>query len=115
MALRLLISLGISLGLTLAIELLFALVTGKRGRDLVLVSLVNIITNPAVVTAYFLSSLYTAIHPAVMKAVLEIMAVAVEALYYKKFGDAIRRPILFSIAANAFSFGIGELISIFGG
>ena len=115
MALRLLMSLGISLGLTLALELLYALIARKRGKDLVLVCLVNVITNPVVVLVYFLASAYTAMHSVFLKAALEIMAVVTEALYYRKYGSSYQRPLLFSLGANAFSFFSGELISLIGG
>jgi hypothetical protein len=115
MALRLLTALGISLALTLALELLFAVASGKRGKDLALVALVNIVTNPAVVLVYFLASAYTALHPVLVTAVLEIMAVLTEAYYYHRYGNCFLRPLLFSLGANAFSYGIGELISFIGG
>jgi hypothetical protein len=115
MALRLLMTLCISLGLTLALELLFALAARKRGKDLVLVCLVNVITNPVVVLVYYLASTYTALHPVFLKAALEIMAVLTEAVYYRKFGVSFSRPLLFSLGANAFSFFSGELISLIGG
>ena len=109
------LSLAVSLGLTLVLELPFALVTGKRGRDLALVCLVNVLTNPAVVLLYFLAAALTAIPPWVVKAVLEVAAVLVEALYYCRYGAGFRRPLLFSLGANAFSFMLGELISLIGG
>ncbi len=115
MALRLLVSLGISLGLTLALELLFALAAGIRGKDLVLVCLVNVITNPVVVLVYLLVSTYTALPPVLLKAALESMAVLTEAYYYHKYGKSFRRPLLFSLGANAFSFFSGEIISLIGG
>jgi hypothetical protein len=112
MALSLIRSLVISLGLTLALELAFALVAGKRGRDTALVCLVNVLTNPAVVLLYILAAAYTAIPPWVLKGALEIAAVLTEAFYYRKYGTNFRRPLLFSLSANAFSFGAGELISL---
>jgi hypothetical protein len=38
--------------------------------------------------------------------------VAVEALYYKTYSEQIRRPILFAIGANVFSFFIGRVINM---
>lgn len=112
---RIFMMLGISLGLTLVLELLFAIVAGKRGKDLVLVCLVNIMTNPVVVLSYYLAVRYTAVHPVFVKAVLELLAVAVEAGIYKACGNGFRRPLLFSLGANMFSFWTGVLISIIGG
>jgi hypothetical protein len=107
--------LGVSLSLTLVLELLFALVSGKRGKDLVLVCLVNVMTNPAVVLVYYLAVHFTAVPSAAVKAVLEILAVAAEAFIYKSRGAGFRRPLLFSLGANMLSFWIGELISYIGG
>ncbi len=44
-----LLELALSLGLTLLLEGTFVLVWGVRGRDLLLVLLANVLTNPAVV------------------------------------------------------------------
>ena len=91
----------LSLALTLLIESAVALAWGLRRRDLLLCVLVNVLTNPAVV---LLHSLFPA--PPVTL-LLEGGAVAVEALYYRRYGEHIPRPWLFSLAANALSFGIG--------
>ena len=45
---------GLSLILTIIIEAGLALIIGLRKKDLLLVALVNIITNPAVVIIYLL-------------------------------------------------------------
>ena len=108
-------SLVVSLAVTLASELLVALIAGKRGKDLALVCLVNIVTNPAVVLLYFLAALYTELNRTAVKAVLETAAVLAEALIYRRYGDRFRRPLLFSLCANACSFGIGVLINYIGG
>ena len=108
-------SLLVSLGLTLVLELLFALVVGRRGKDLALVCLVNVVTNPAVVLLYYLAAALTPLPRALVKTVLELAAVLIEALYYKRYGAGFRRPVIFSLGANAFSFGIGVLLSMIGG
>lgn len=113
MGLWILPTLGISLGLTIVIELLFALIIGIRNRkDLLLVVLVNILTNPPVVFIYYLLYFYTAWSGMLVKIPLEILAVLVEGYYYKSFGKEFRRPFLFSLFANTISFGIGILINI---
>ena len=104
-------ALALSLALTIALEVVFALAAGKRGqRDLLLVVLVNALTNPVVVLSYWLSVFYTGWSPPVVKGVLEVWAVGTEALCYKKYGRDFRHPLLFSILANAFSFGMGLLL-----
>ena len=104
-------SLALSLSLTLALETGFFLLTGKRNKkDLILVVLVNIVTNPIVVLSYWLAMSCTKLHPAVVIAPLELAAVCAEGAYFKKYGQDFRRPYLFSVAANIFSFGIGFLL-----
>lgn len=108
--------LGISLGITVTLELLFAFTAGKREKkDLLLVCLVNVLTNPAVVLAYYMATSYLAWNTLLYKIPLETMAVLVEAYYYKSYGKSFRRPLLFSFFANLFSFGIGEIYNILGG
>lgn len=95
--------------LTLAAELAAALPAGLRGRDLALVGLVNVLTNPVVVVAHTLfPSLW-------VTAALEVSAVAVEALYYRRFGARISHPWRFSLCANSCSFGLGLIITLIGG
>ena len=101
------VTFALSLALTLAIEGAAALLWGLRGRDLLLCALVNLLTNPAVVLLHLL-------FPAPwVTAALELAAVAVEALYYRRYGEHIRRPWVFSLLANGASFGLGLLISHF--
>lgn len=91
----------LSLLWTLVLEGIVALAWGLRGRDLLLLTLVNVLTNPAVVLLH-------ALFPAKgVTAALELGAVAVEGLCYARMGAAIRRPWLFSLAANTFSFCMG--------
>jgi len=111
------ISLIVSLALTLILEVGFFLIVrsikGKHDKkDLALVVMVNILTNPAVVLLYWLAILYTDINYAIIIAPLEISAVFIEGYIYKKRGRYFKHPYIFSIAANAFSFGIGVLTQI---
>ena len=110
----LLSSLGISLVLTMALEAGFFLLTGKRDKkDLLLLLLVNILTNPIVVLSFSLVVFYTDWNAHIILIPLELFAVLVEGFYYKKYGNSFRRPFLFSLAANMFSFWAGELIQLF--
>jgi len=111
---ELLTALAFSLLLTVMLETGFFLLTGKRKKkDLLLVILVNIITNPAVVLTYWLAVLHTDANRDIIKAPLEIFAVLTEGYFYKKYGQSFKRPYLFSAAANAFSFGVGVLLQQF--
>ncbi len=107
----LLTSLAVSLLLTLALEAGFFFLAGKRStKDLLLLVLVNVLTNPVVVLTFLLVTTYTHINSFAVLAVLEAGAVLVEGGYYKRYATSIRRPFLFSLAANAFSVCIGQLI-----
>jgi hypothetical protein len=107
-------ALAISLILTLALETGFFFATGKRDKkDLLLLILVNILTNPAVVLTYWLMVLYTGWNAVIIIIPLEIFAVLTEGFYYKKYGRCFKRPYFFSLAANAFSYGTGVLLQYF--
>jgi len=98
---------GISLLLTLAIELLIALIWGIRGRrKILLVLLVNILTNPAAVLLCWLG---------IPQLPVELAVVLTEALIYKDPAWNIRRPVLLAVVCNAISWGTGILIQMMGG
>lgn len=102
----------ISLALTLALELVFALACGiRRSGDLLLVVLVNLLTNPPTVLAYNLLKDAVSFSLVYIILTLELAAVLVEGLCYKHCTKSIPRPYLFSLGANAFSYFSGLLIS----
>ena len=106
---QLLYSLLLSLILTLVLELLFALVWGVRKRGLVLVLLMNILTNPAVVLLHFFCAFFlgwTGFFPVL---VLELAAIAAEGLCCR---GMVQRPWLFAFCINLFSYGMGELLQL---
>lgn len=101
----------ISLLLTLLIEELFVLLAGIRNKqDLLLVLLVNVITNPMVVFLYQAADYYLKVDMRIVTVILEVAAILVEAGYYAKYSRNIRHPLLLSIGANVVSFGIGVWI-----
>jgi len=107
----LLTALTISLMLTLVLEAGFFLLTGKRDKkDLLLVLLVNVLTNPVVVLSYWLVLLLTEWNAIIAFIPLELFAVLVEGYYYKKYGRDFKHPYLFSLTANMLSFWMGVLI-----
>jgi len=111
---ELLFSLGLSLMLTIGFEAGLFLLIGKRNKkDLLLLLLVNILTNPVVVLSYWLVALYTDWNLYIVLIPLELFAVLTEGYYYKKYGQSFKHPFLFSLAANAFSFGTGQLLQAF--
>ncbi|MDR0889789.1 MAG: hypothetical protein LBM28_03965 [Oscillospiraceae bacterium] len=109
----LLVALAVSLALTLALELGFYLLWYRRRfdkKDLLLLVAVNVLTNPPVVLLSYLALRYTGYE--VLTAPLEVLAVLTEGYLYKKYARNIPRPYAFSLAVNAFSFGIGLLLQL---
>ena len=107
----LLTALGISLGLTLIFEVGFFFIVGKRNKkDVLLVVLVNTLTNPIVVLLYWIAFFSTNWNTTAIIIPLEVFAVLTEGFIYKKYAQSIKRPFLFSLAANAFSFSLGMII-----
>lgn len=97
-------SLCVSLALTVLIEEAVALLYGiRRKKDLLLVFMVNLFTNPLVVLLYYL--LPGSRIPVVF--LLEAFAVLTEAYYYRSYGEKIRRPFAFALLANVVSYGSG--------
>ena len=111
--LSLLLTFALSLGLTLLLELLISRLCRLRGRDYLLVILVNILTNPAVV---YLDMLCGTVFPNgndLWQIPLEAAAIFIEGFCYARRARSIRRPWMFALVANLFSYGCGLLISTF--
>lgn len=106
---------GISLGLTLALEVPVAYIIGVRsGRGMLIVILVNILTNPlAVLAAYTLRLHYPQAGRFLVELPIEAVVWTAEALIYRGFfeeGKTIPRPVLTAILCNAVSYGFGLLL-----
>lgn len=102
---------GISLLLTLLLEWLAAFVWGLRGKKaFLLVTLVNIATNPVAVLTYWLYGMYCGKALFMVQIGIELVVVIVEALLYKSFAKkesfGIKRPVWFAVFANGLSWGI---------
>ena len=96
----------LSLALTLLLEGAFARLCRVRGRrNACLVLLVNLLTNPPVALVGNLFPLWP-VHLA-----LEAAAVLVEGAVYARLAEGLRRPLLFSLGANAFSYLTGAALS----
>ncbi len=105
--------LALSLALTLLLEEGFALAWGLRGRrELAVVALVNILTNPAVVLLYHTAVGLWRLGAVPVTIALESAAVLVEWLFYRACSEQLRRPFLFALLANAFSYGVGCIINL---
>ena len=110
---ELLYSLGMSLLLTLVLELGTGYLYGIREKkDIVLLTLVNILTNPLVVLSYYLVVHYSNMNRIAIVIVLEVMAIITEGYYYRTYGKTFTHPMLFALCANIFSFSIGQLLNI---
>ncbi len=95
-----------SLGLTVVLECLIARIWRLRGRDYLLVLLVNLLTNPAVV---YLHLLFRSLLPGMLplwQIPLEAAAVVVEGFCYARV-PSIRRSWWLAVAANLFSYSCG--------
>lgn len=106
---------GISLSLTLLIEGLIAFLWGLRGKkNLLVVLLVNVLTNPLAVLVYWLYQVYAGSHSLPVQVIIELAVVMAEAYIYRSFAEddrfRIPRPIELAIVANVFSWGIGRLL-----
>ena len=106
------ISLGVSLALTLLLELGFALIWKVQKADLPLVALANVLTNPVVVLCHMMTRFYFPTVLPFFTAVLEFGAFSVEG-YLFSTRSQIRRPWLFSLCANLFSYVVGILLRRF--
>ena len=101
---------GISLGLTLLIELPIGFAMGMREKKhILLMILINVLTNPAAVLLCWLGAAQIPV---------EIAVFVVEAgIYYwfsKDEGFTIKPPILLALVANFVSWGSGILIQLGG-
>ena len=105
---------GISLLLTLFIEMGLAYSLRIRGKSLLIVALVNILTNPAIV---FLTWFFGIGFP--LEILPEICVMAIEGLIYflfnKREGYEIKRPFIYSAVFNALSYGAGIVLQLFTG
>ena len=106
-------SLALSLGLTLLLEIPAALILGlRRKEDILLVGLVNILTNPIVVLILNLFLLFSASPPPWLLILpLEVFAVLTDGFIYQK-GLSYRRihPFFLSLILNGISYFGGLLL-----
>jgi len=107
-----LLILGISLGLTVFMEVTLAFIVGIRSsRDLILVLLVNVFTNPAAVICYYIFTFYTQMSILILKILIEIVVILIEGVYYRRYAGSVKRPFMFSALANILSFGAGLVLN----
>ncbi len=103
-----------SLAATLIIELVFAAILGARNKkDLLNVALVNIMTNPVVVSVSFVTGFFYGQNARlIVLIILELFALFSEGFIYKKTLNYKKiNPFLFSLLLNGASYGIGLIIN----
>lgn len=106
---------GISLMLTIVTELAIAFLLGLRKREnMLLVLLVNVLTNPPAVLCNWLCRMYLPdYHRIPVQLVIEAVVVIMEAFVYCLFARderrQIKRPVLLAFAANGCSWLLGLL------
>ncbi len=114
MTLYLIKTFSICLGLTILLELSFALFFGIRGKkNILLVILVQIVTNPCVVFLILWCMSHLQWPQYAYELPIEAVVVIVEGLFYKKYMPDLKRPFSFSLAANYFSYSFGFILTVF--
>ena len=106
----LLLSMVWALLLTLVLELSFALAWGLRKQQLSIVLLMNVLTNPAANILYSFMTAYMGLPKLPLAIVLEFAAIAIEGLCCK---GIIKKPWLFAVLINLFSYTAGLILQLF--
>lgn len=109
-------SLIISLFLTLVIEITISLILGIRDiKDIKIIFWANVLTNPIVVfTTNCVMLLNNNLIYNIVVAIMEVAAVIVEYILFKKFLENKKKsPLLLSIINNGISFSLGIVINLF--
>ena len=112
-----LLSMGIGLGLTLLTELSLALLLKIRGKkDLAVIALVNLLTNPVVNYCYYWAIYLFGRHSGytvLILALLELAAVLTEFLLYRPLLSFQRfGKLRLSLLLNGASFAAGLIVSM---
>ena len=107
-------SIIIPLVLTIIIETLLAGGFLRTKHDCVIVALAQCVTNPVMNLGIILNRVYGVITPVLLLAILELGAVVVEIMIYRKyFSDKNKsKATMFAIIANMVSFLVGVILSL---
>ena len=105
----------VSLGATIGLEILVLLMLGEQSKkNIFLLVMVNILTNPQAVYLAYLGKTIFSVHELLIEVPIEIGVVLLEVAIYIWFSKdenwKIKRPILLGILANIFSWTIGILL-----
>ena len=102
--------------ITIISELVMAFFLGVRNKkDFLNIVLVNILTNPLVVSfPFFLNVSYGLFYRNIALIILEILAFFLEGIIYQKYLNFIKiNPFVLSFILNGFSYAFGEIINYF--
>lgn len=103
----------LSLSLSWLIETLVFLVLGIRKRkDLLLLAVLNLLTNPVTVTIYYLQPFHFGFLSWSIQIVLEILVILTEGSLLCKCMESKKNPWLASLAANGISYLCGAVYMI---
>lgn len=106
---------GVSLTLTIIIELVCALIMGVRNKkDIINVILVNILTNPLVVSiSFFINLRYGLINKRIAMIFLELFAFLSEGFVYNKCLEFKKyNGFILSLILNVVSYTLGIFINL---
>lgn len=96
------------------IEIPLAVVLGARKpKQLVTVTLANVITNPVVVFLNLVVMLFAQSWSVPVLVASEILAVITEGFIFSKFKVFKKMPFIISLVLNSASFLVGEVIDVF--
>lgn len=99
--------------ITIIVELVIGFFCGvRKKKDILLIILVNIITNPMVVFVVNLFKIFSPRYVIVILIVLEVSAFVIEGIIYKKYLKKDTNPFFLSLVANFSSYLGGKLISM---
>lgn len=97
-----------SLGLTILLETLFVWACGiDEPKDLILVALCSVLTNPIVV---YLVYRWNAFDSKGMILILESLAIVVEGWVLRQYASTIKHPWRLALMMNVFSYFVGVII-----
>lgn len=100
--------------ITIIIEVLISILLGLRKKDILNVILVNIVTNPLVVSIPVLINIeYGLFERHISLVILEVFALLFEFIIYKKYLNNKFKPFLLSLILNFSSYFVGEIINLF--
>ena len=105
-----------SLILTLIIELVIAIVLGIKGKDLLKITFINILTNVPlnIITLLLYSVINEKLVFYLIVPIIEVFIVLIEGKHFKRLDKSIINPYKLSLLLNGFSYGFCFICIILG-